>query len=381
MPNMIDADEAVRIAQRVRAEAEEAHRQASRPAVYGAGGDQAPEGPLGDVVVDSDAYKQWMTAFPSGGPPQKQDAWSAPIPISLRIGTRHNPALRTLVTSADTSAGDLVRPDYRGLLEPGLVRPLTLVQLVTVIPVTSDVVEWVKEVSREAVAAPTGEAAALTGTSGAKPEGGVVFDVVSQPVQTIPVWVPATRRVISDAPQLRAYLEQYLRDDVALELEDQMITGSGAGLNFTGILNAGIGDAGAPGAGESALDQARKAQRLVQVNGRTNPTALLLHPTNAQNIDLLKINAEANHFVRDAYSSAGPVAIWGMPVVVTDAVPAGTGLVGDFRRAALFSREEATISIGTAGDDFIRNIVRILCESRFAFGVLRPAAFAKFTIP
>jgi HK97 family phage major capsid protein len=258
----IDLDDVERVMRKLREEAAEAHRQ-QRPGVYGGSEDRAPDGPLGDVVVDSDAYKRWMAAFPNGAPAQRMDAWSEPIPVSLRIGGRQDPALRSLITSADTSAGVLVRPDYRGLLEPGLVRPLTLVQLVAVIPTSSDVVEYTKEVSRENVAAPVAEAAALTGSTGLKPEGGVVFDVVSQPVRTIAVWVPATRRVVSDAPQLRAYLEQYLRDDIAVELEDQIILGSGAGENFTGILNTvGIGDAGAPGAGESALDQVRKAIRL-----------------------------------------------------------------------------------------------------------------------
>src|SRR5918996_1735225 len=123
-----------------------------------------------DEVVDSDAYKRWMGAFPNGAPAQRMDAWSEPIPVSLRIGTRRDSALRTLVTSADTSAGDLVRPDYRGLLEPGLVRPLTLSQLVTIIPTSSDIVEYTKELSRVAAAAPTAEAAALTGATGTKPE-------------------------------------------------------------------------------------------------------------------------------------------------------------------------------------------------------------------
>jgi HK97 family phage major capsid protein len=123
-----------------------------------------------------------------------------------------------------------------------------------------------------------------------------------------------------------------------------------------GILNtAGIGAAGAPGAGESAIDQIRKARRLVQVDGRVTPTAVVLHPTDAQKVDLLKVNAEVNHFVRDPFAPAGLMVVYGMPVVETTAMPAGTGLVGDFRKAILFDREQATVTIGTVGDDFIRN--------------------------
>jgi HK97 family phage major capsid protein len=344
---------------------------------------EPPDGSLGEALIRSDAYREWIERFPNGAPAQRMDVWSEQVPVSLRFGQHGDRVLRTLVTAQETSAGDLVRPDYRGLLEPGLVRPLRLVQLVSVIPTSSDQVEYTKEVSREAVAAPVIEATATTGTTGTKPEGGVVFDVVIENVRTFAVWLPVTKRVLADATGLRAYVDQYLRDDIALEIEDQMISGSGSGESFRGILNASpaIGDAGAPGAGESALDQARKARRLVEVNGRTTPTGLVLHPTDAQKIDLLKRNSEVNNFVRDPYATVGPVAIFGMPVVVTDALPAGTGLVGDFRRAALFEREDTAISVGTAGDDFIRNIVRILAEGRWGFGVLRSAAFAKFTIP
>ena len=80
MGKTIDLDEVERVTAKLREEEAERYRQASRPGVYGAGSgeaDRAPDGPLGDAVVDSDAYKQWMAAFPSGAPPQRQDAWSA----------------------------------------------------------------------------------------------------------------------------------------------------------------------------------------------------------------------------------------------------------------------------------------------------------------
>jgi HK97 family phage major capsid protein len=57
-----------------------------------------------------------------------------------------------------------------------------------------------------------------------------------------------------------------------------------------------------------------------------------------------------------------------------------TALVGDFRRAMLFDRETTSISIGTAGDDFIRNLVRVLAELRAGFVVIRPAAFVAVTL-
>ena len=128
------------------------------------------------------------------------------------------------------------------MLEPGLVRPLTIRDLVTVIPATSDSAEWVREVSRVSAAAPVAEAtgantSALTDATGRKPEGALVFEKVTTIIRTFATWVAATKRIIADAEQLRAYVDQYLVYDLSLELEDQIVAGVGTGENFTGILN------------------------------------------------------------------------------------------------------------------------------------------------
>jgi len=370
---------------------EEGERQAriaaARSPKYGpaAGGDGSPdpgafEPSPGRAFVESEAYGGWLEAYPGGGPTQHVSVVSPQVVLRMALAGPQA-AMRALITAADASAGSLVAPD-RGPLEPGLVRPLTIRQLVAVIPTSSDAVEFPRETSRTSAAAPVAEATALTGTSGTKPEGGLTFELVEVPVRTIAVWAPATRRIVQDAPFLRQYIDDYLTHDLGQELEDQILSGDGLGQNFTGILNdPNIGDAGAPGAGESALDQVRKARRLVVVNGRTIPTAVLLHPGDAEAIDLLKVNAEANHFVNPPFGPSTQRVLWGMTVIETDALPEGTGLVGDFRKAVLFDREQVAINVGTVGDDFIRNIVRVLAEMRAGFVVARPQAFATFTIP
>jgi HK97 family phage major capsid protein len=351
----------------------------------------------GEVFVRSEAYEAWMKKFPSGPPEQgffqseqvKFEGFSKMLGLvtatdRLRAGGVLTPAkYRALVTSADASAGQLVRPDYRGLLEPGRVRPLSVRELVTVIPVTTDAIEYVKENSRITNAAPVSEATQLlhTGdTTATKPEGGLTFALVSDVVRTLAEWVPATRRILSDAPALRAYIDQYLTDDLAIELEDQMIAGDGTGQNFRGILNTvGIQTAGPPAGTTNMLDILRTARRLVVVNARTFPTAVLVNPADAESIDILKFGgATPTSYVGSGpYQGAGTFGptVWGMPLTESEAVPAGTALVGDFRRAVLFDRENTTITVGTAGDDFIRNIVRILAEMRAGFGVIRPSAF------
>jgi HK97 family phage major capsid protein len=65
----------------------------------------------------------------------------------------------------------------------------------------------------------------------------MTFQVVTETVKTIAEWVPATKRGLADASQLRGLIDQELRDDLAETEEDQIVNGSGSGENLRGILN------------------------------------------------------------------------------------------------------------------------------------------------
>jgi HK97 family phage major capsid protein len=108
---------------------------------------------------------------------------------------------------------------------------------------------------------------------------------------------------------------------------------------------------------------------------------VVLNPEDLEKIERLKKNNEVNAYLKNPWDAVTQPVLYGMPVIETSAITLGTGLVGDFTRAILFDRESVAISLGTAGDDFIRNIVRVLGELRAGFVVARPAAFCELTIP
>jgi hypothetical protein len=72
--------------------------------------------------------------------------------------------------------------------------------------------------------------------------------------------------------------------------------------------------------------------------------------------------------------------LWGVPVVETDAMAAGTALVGDFAKAMLFDRQSIAIALGTINDQFVRNLVTVIGEIRAGFGVVRPSAFVEVAL-
>jgi HK97 family phage major capsid protein len=117
----------------------------------------------------------------------------------------------------------------------------------------------------------------------------------------------------------------------------------------------------------------------VRVNARSEPSAIVLNPTDAQNIDLLKVNDETNDFAGPGPYGVGAARLWNVPVVETSALSAGTALVGDFSKAVLFDWLSLSVTLGTINDQFICNMVTVLGEIRAGFGVIRPSAFVKAT--
>jgi HK97 family phage major capsid protein len=88
------------------------------------------------------------------------------------------------------------------------------------------------------------------------------------------------------------------------------------------------------------------------------------------------------------YIGGGPTGpaitqIWGRNAVGTVAQPIGTFLVGAFYDGAqIFDRQTISVLLSTEdGDNFVKNLVTVLCEERVAMTVRRPAAFITGTFP
>jgi HK97 family phage major capsid protein len=75
------------------------------------------------------------------------------------------------------------------------------------------------------------------------------------------------------------------------------------------------------------------------------------------------------------------MSLWGLPRVESEYVPAGTGIVADWRSAVLLDREQSSIQVSDShADFFVRNLVAFLAELRAAFFVRRPTAFCTFDV-
>jgi HK97 family phage major capsid protein len=321
---------------------------------------------LGRQVLENPEFKNWRESILNAGSVREKQSIQSPAVD-----------VKALITgTSDTSAGAFVRRDYDTTVSLPF-RELNIRDIITVGQTDSDLVEFVRHVSRDNAAAPVAEATAASGGSGVKPESDIVFEIVQAAVKTIATWIPATRRALADAGQLRTIIDSELRYMVQEELEDQIIAGSGVGENLTGLLNT-------TGTQTQAWDTdilttTRKARTKVKVVGKAVPNAYLLNPYDWETLDLLT-DAE------DRYYFGGPTVmgnprLWGLPVVENEAVTQGVGMVGDFRVATLWDRQSTQIYVTDSHSDFfIRNLIAILAELRAAFGVKRPAALVEMDL-
>lgn len=290
-----------------------------------------------------------------------------------------NLPLKTLITGAgSTLAGAFIVNDRRPIVDPGTFRQeLRIQDLITTLTTTSDTIEYVREGSHTNAAATVAEATATTGTSGEKPESAMVFSVVTETIKTIAHWIPATRRALSDAPQIRGIIDSFLRYGLQEELEAQIISGGGTGEDFTGVLNTSGTTAQAWDT--DILTTTRKARTKVRLTGRATPTAYVMHPNDWQTIDLLQ-DAELRYFFGGP-TVMGTPRLWGLPVVEVEGMTEGTAVVADWRLAVLWDREQTNILVSDSHDNFfIRNLIAILAELRAGFGILRPAAFVEIDL-
>lgn len=295
-----------------------------------------------------------------------------------------------LVGASPSSAGAFVVPDRQGYY--GLpLRPLTLLDLITLGQTDSDTVEFVRQTAFTNAAAGVAEAQSSAkigdGTGGTttavlggrKPESSMAFEVVKETTKTIAHWMPSTRRALRDAGQLRTIIDLMLSWGLDATLEAQIATGNGVGENLLGIYNTpGINSI--PAGATSKADKVHMGMTQVRLD-MVEPTGTLINPLDWEDIRLSRENTGGDGtggYLFGPPSTQGAQTLWGAPVAVSASAPQGSGMVGAFRAAIFWLQEGTSILASDSHEDFFtRNLIAILAEMVGAFGVPMPQSFSE----
>ena len=175
---------------------------------------------------------------------------------------------------------------------------------------------------------------------------------------------------------LMSYINTRLRYGLELAKEAQVLNGDGTGLNMLGLIPQATAYAN-PGVivtGESAIDRLRIAMLQVQLAEYT-ADGIVLNPIDWAGIELQK-DLENRYIIANPQGVTSPT-LWGLPVVATTAMEQDRFLVGAFQMGAQYwDREQTTVTVSTEDrDNFVRNMVTILAETRGGLTVYRPEAF------
>ncbi|WP_454684888.1 phage major capsid protein [Ancylobacter moscoviensis] len=280
------------------------------------------------------------------------------------------------ITSANTtvgagrSAGTSLVPGQRvgGIFEP-YRRELVLRDVIGSARTTSSSVEYVKETGFTNNARPVTE-----GTT--KPTSDLTFNMYSAPVRTIAHIFKISRQMLDDGPALAAYIGRRGTYGLKQVEEQQLLFGNGAGQNLNGLVPQATAFAPAfTSVAETAFDRINQA--ISQAEDAEVPVnAIVLNKRDWRKMLGIKDGDERYISGQSPFGLQEP-RLWNLPVVATNAMPAGEFLVGAFGEAAtIFDRLDVEVAISTENtDDFEKNMATIRVEERLAFAVFRPEAF------
>lgn len=275
---------------------------------------------------------------------------------------------KTAILSTGTANDPLVG-SFMPAIDPGTRQPLKIRDLLQSFPTANGAIEMpVKTAATNGAGSQNREGTDLG-------ESAYTFSTSFTPVQTLGHFVPASKQIFEDAGTLDGLINGELLHGLGDVEQDQLLNGTGTNSELTGLIPNATAYSGQSPVMTNESDIIRDAIKQVELAGFV-PSAIILNPLDWYQIDTTKTATGTKEYANTNPRTVTGNSLWGLPVVVTNAIAAGTFLVGDFNRAAiLFDREQPTIEVSRHhGNNFEKNMVTIKANNRLALVVTNPTA-------
>lgn len=271
----------------------------------------------------------------------------------------------TLDVKTDTT----IDGDYSGnvalsVLEPGvnrIARPIRRIREISNVGTTTS--KFVTYIQQTQNVTPGAEGTLWVNEAGAKFNGEVKYEEVSEEVKKIAAYIKVSKEMLADLSFVRSEINTELMEAIEQTIDNSLVNGAG-GVDLNGLLSvapafsAGTFAGTIPGANISDLIRVAKAQ--IQA-ANFQPTHVVLNPEDVAKIELTKTSS--GEYTYPAFWDAN-MMLAGLTIVSSNNITAGTLVVGDFTKFNIKFREDMNMSVGYENDDFTRNMVTILCEAR-----------------
>ena len=274
---------------------------------------------------------------------------------------RYGLNIKTTITTGVGSGSALGRPtrDTTVTMQQNRLR---IRDLIPQINITDGSVEYPSQTTRPG-------AAAMVAEGDLKPESALAFELKTTPARVIAHWIPASRQVLEDMPQLQGIVDTELLYGLALKEESQLLNGDGTGQNLFGLIPQATAFA-APYQITLPTSIDLLAQAIAQLAiASYEVDGLVVNTADWWRMKTTK-DANGNYIIGNPAGQTGD-NLWGIPAVPTTAMALDKFLVGNFQQAAtIYDRWQARVEVSTEHSDFfIRNMIAILCEERLALAV------------
>lgn len=275
----------------------------------------------------------------------------------------------TIVTGGNNSVTD---HDKLSGVVAGAFRNLTVMPTLNTGVASSNIVYYSRELLY------TNNAASQTEGS-AKAESVLTFEEVSTPIRTVAHFLKASKQAPDDSSFLASYIDQRMRHGVLNATENQIINGDGTGVNFDGWLASGNSTATSPLLTTDIFGLANKMKYEV-MSADYMPDFYYINPADWATMEATRRGTGDAAFVAASgaisYVNNGMTPLlWGLPVVISNNVPAGT-IICKSRDADMYAdRQSVVVEMFEQDDTNVQsNLVTIRAELRGASLNFRPTA-------
>ena len=357
------------------AKAKAKNEKAMEEAVYAA--EQADNTPktIGESFVNTDAYKGYQEAGVKG------------LDSTVKFSPMGYKATLGAGLSQNFPPEVLRQP---GILESALRDPDAIIGLFDQIETDQNSFAYMEETTFTNAAAEQAEEATTA-------EATLDFTEKTASIRKIGVFLPVTEELLADVNGIQGYVNSRLGTMMKLRLDGQIMDGDGSAPNLDGLLNTSGINSFAYGSysGElGRLGQIYQAITEIRKDAFVEPDAIIMHPSDWYDI-VTSVTDQAGttsaglasknplFVVSGGFGADVAPRIWGLPVVTSSAVNAGTQMVGKFgggEAAHLVMRQGIDLAVSDSHSDFfLKGKLAIRATMRVGLVVYRPTAFCKIT--
>lgn len=309
---------------------------------------------IGEQFVSSDSFKAY------------KDGTNARARMDFQNNT-------IIGESGGEPSENLVGKDRMSGIVGGAFRQFNILDLIPRGTTSSNQVQYARELVYTNAAAETSEGAQ-------KPETTLTFEDVNVPVRTIAHTIKVSKQVMDDAPALASYLNSRMSYGVRFRAESQIVNGDGLSPNLSGLFDAGNFTAITADPGKDLAHYASKIKYGV-IGSDYAVDVFLVNPVDWGTYErAISDNSSSGDAVSYLQNGLVPT-LWGIPVVASNAVPAGQMMGVNLASTMFWERQGVTVEMFDQNEDDVeKNLLTVRAEMRGAFTVFRPAALAGGTI-